>query len=45
VQRLADDTALATALGERGRETYEARASEEVLGERWRGVLERLLER
>jgi glycosyltransferase involved in cell wall biosynthesis len=45
VQRLADDAALATALGERGRETYEARASEEVLGERWRGVLERLLER
>jgi glycosyltransferase involved in cell wall biosynthesis len=40
VRRLADDAALAAALGEAGRATYEARASEEVLGARWRAVLE-----
>ena len=43
VRRLADDAALALALGEEGRRTYEAAASLEVLGSRWRALLERLV--
>lgn len=44
VRRLADPS-LAERLGEAGRETYAARASEEVLGGRWRTFLERVLAR
>lgn len=45
VRRVAGSEASAAALGERGRETYEARASERVLGPRWRAILERALGR
>jgi glycosyltransferase involved in cell wall biosynthesis len=41
VRRLAADPALADRIGGTGRETYEARASEAVLGGLWRAVLER----
>ena len=41
VRSLASDTALAARLAEAGRATYENRASEEVLGTRWRTLLER----
>jgi glycosyltransferase involved in cell wall biosynthesis len=44
VRQIASDQALARRLAGAGRETYEARASEEVLGARWRGLLEGLLE-
>ena len=44
VRRLAAEPGLARALGEAGRATYEARASGEVLGRRWRLLLERLLD-
>jgi glycosyltransferase involved in cell wall biosynthesis len=44
VRQIASDRALAQRLGVSGRETYESRASEEVLGARWRGLLEELLE-
>ena len=40
---LADDQALGTRLGASGRATYESRASEDVLGERWRQLLEEVL--
>jgi glycosyltransferase involved in cell wall biosynthesis len=43
VRQIASDRALAQRLGAAGRETYEARASEEVLGTRWRWLLEGLL--
>jgi glycosyltransferase involved in cell wall biosynthesis len=39
VQRLADDERLGSSLGSGGREAYEERASEGVLGARWRDVL------
>jgi glycosyltransferase involved in cell wall biosynthesis len=42
VRRVAADEALARHLGAGGREAYAAHASEEVLGPRWRGLLERL---
>jgi glycosyltransferase involved in cell wall biosynthesis len=42
--RLAADPVLARRLGESGRAAYEAQASEQVLGARWRAVLERVLE-
>jgi glycosyltransferase involved in cell wall biosynthesis len=45
VRGLREDAALAERLGHEGRATYEARASEEVLGRRWRGILERVLAR
>jgi glycosyltransferase involved in cell wall biosynthesis len=45
IARLASDELLSRALGEAGRKTYEARASEKVLGSRWRVLLERLLAR
>ena len=41
VRSLAADPALAARIGEAGRLTYEARASEDVLGETWRALLER----
>jgi len=41
VRRLAADGALAARIARAGRETFEARASEEVLGARWRALLER----
>jgi glycosyltransferase involved in cell wall biosynthesis len=40
VRRLAADAGLATRIGEAGRATYEARASEPVLGAVWREILE-----
>lgn len=40
VQALAADAALAERVGAAGRATYEARASEAVLGEQWRSLLE-----
>jgi glycosyltransferase involved in cell wall biosynthesis len=45
ITRLAGGVPLARALGGAGRKTYEARASEKVLGTRWRELLERLLAR
>ena len=44
VRRIAADRELARALSAGGRATYEARADEEVLGERWRSLLAGLLE-
>ena len=41
VERLAEDAALGRTIGAAGRVAYEARASERVLGPRWRGVIER----
>jgi glycosyltransferase involved in cell wall biosynthesis len=41
IARLAGDPALAAAVGAAGRATYEARASEQALGGRWRALLER----
>src|SRR4029453_12360244 len=43
VRQLAADTARADALGVGGLAAYHRQASEEVLGRRWRGLLERLL--
>jgi glycosyltransferase involved in cell wall biosynthesis len=41
VRRLAADEALAERVARAGRETFEAHASEDVLGARWRSLLER----
>ena len=43
--RLAGDPELANRLGASGRAVYEAQASEQVLGMRWRAVLERAVKR
>jgi glycosyltransferase involved in cell wall biosynthesis len=43
VRRLAGDPSLAQRLGEGGLEAYRSHASEDVLGRRWRGLLENLL--
>lgn len=43
VRRLAADPALADRIGKAGRKTYEAQASERVLGARWRDLLERAI--
>ena len=43
VRRLAGDRALAERLSRGGRAAYEGRASEAVLGPRWRGIIERVL--
>jgi glycosyltransferase involved in cell wall biosynthesis len=43
VRRLARDTVLRSRIAAGGRATYEARATEEVLGRRWRDLLENLL--
>jgi len=40
IRSLAGDAKLAHRIGEAGRDTYEARASESVLGRRWRALLE-----
>jgi glycosyltransferase involved in cell wall biosynthesis len=41
VRRLAADDALSGRVARAGRETFEAQASEDVLGARWRSLLER----
>jgi glycosyltransferase involved in cell wall biosynthesis len=41
ITRLATDPALSRKLSEGGRAAFEEKASEQVLGRRWRGVLER----
>jgi glycosyltransferase involved in cell wall biosynthesis len=43
MRRLAGDPVLARRIGARGRETYEELASEEVLGAKWRALIEELL--
>jgi glycosyltransferase involved in cell wall biosynthesis len=43
VRRLAEDPALARRLADGGLHAYRAQASEQVLGERWRGLIERLV--
>lgn len=43
VRRLADDAELARRIAEGGRKTYEQKASEDVLGQRWRRIIERLI--
>jgi glycosyltransferase involved in cell wall biosynthesis len=43
VRRLRDDTALAVRIGEGGLRTYREKASEDVLGKRWRELLEQLV--
>ncbi len=43
VERLASEPALARRLGGRGLAVYRARASEDVLGQRWKQLLQRLL--
>ncbi|MBA3333765.1 MAG: glycosyltransferase [Actinobacteria bacterium] len=40
VRRLAADSTLRSDVGSRGRATYEAQASEQALGTRWRSLLE-----
>lgn len=45
LRRLASDPALASAVGAGGLAAYREHASEAVLGERWRGLLERLVAR
>jgi len=43
IRRLAADPELTKRIAAGGRAAYERRASEEVLGERWREIIERLL--
>jgi len=43
MRRLAGDSGLARQLGDAGRAVFEERASEEVLGARWRSLIEELL--
>jgi glycosyltransferase involved in cell wall biosynthesis len=43
VRRLAGDPELASRIGAEGRDAYERQASEEVLGRRWRRLLEALV--
>ncbi len=43
VRRLAADAALARRIGDGGLEAYRAEASEDVLGRRWRGLVEQLV--
>ena len=45
VRRLAAEPELAQSIGAGGLAAYRAQASEEVLGERWRGLVERLVRR
>lgn len=45
LRELAGDAELAARLSAGGRSAYEAQASEEVLGRRWRGLLEREIAR
>jgi glycosyltransferase involved in cell wall biosynthesis len=44
IRRLAGDPELARRLGAGGRRTYEEQASEEILGARWRDLLESRLQ-
>ena len=44
IRRLATEPELAARIGEGGLAAYREHASEEVLGERWRGLLEQLLD-
>jgi glycosyltransferase involved in cell wall biosynthesis len=43
MRRVAADSELARRLGAAGRRVYEERASEDVLGPRWRALIEELL--
>jgi glycosyltransferase involved in cell wall biosynthesis len=43
VRRLAEEPALARRIADGGLKTYEAEASEQVLGKRWRGLIEGLV--
>jgi glycosyltransferase involved in cell wall biosynthesis len=43
IQRLAESTELAVRIGAGGRAAYERSASEAVLGQRWREIIEQLL--
>jgi glycosyltransferase involved in cell wall biosynthesis len=43
LKRIADDTALARRIAERGLAVYREQASEEVLGRRWRSLIEACL--
>ena len=45
VRRLADDGGLARRIGDGGLAAYREHASEAVLGERWRGLVEQLVAR
>ena len=45
VRRLADDSGMARRIGDQGPAAYREHASEAVLGERWRGLVERLVAR
>ena len=45
VRRLSSDPALAASIGAGGLAAYREQASEDVLGARWRGLLERLVAR
>jgi len=45
LRRLAQDPELAKRLSQGGRAAYEAHASEDVLGARWRGLIEQAVER
>ena len=43
IRRLSSDSALRSEIASRGRQTYLEEASEQVLGERWRALLEGLI--
>ena len=43
IRRLASEPGLRSSIGARGRTTYAENASEEVLGARWRALIERLI--
>ena len=43
IRRLASDSNLSQRLADRGHAVYRERASEDVLGERWRSLIQRLL--
>ena len=43
IRRMVEDSSLATRIAAAGRSTYETRASESVLGARWRSLLEEAL--
>jgi glycosyltransferase involved in cell wall biosynthesis len=45
VRRLADDASLRETIAEGGHTAYRSRASEDVLGDRWRAILERAVAR
>jgi glycosyltransferase involved in cell wall biosynthesis len=45
IRRLASDATLARRIGHGGLDAYRAQASEAVLGERWRDLIEQLVGR